>query len=325
MADLKHTQISILNKTRIDQILVEVMGDDLSRSRIQQLIKQGHLSNHGEVITQPSLKLSGDLDLILKLPEPDPAVPKAENILLDVLYEDNDLLVLNKPAGLVVHPGAGNWQGTLVNALLHYCQGQLSGIGGVERPGIVHRLDKETSGVMVVAKTDKAHRDLSQQLETRSLSRQYLALVWGEPVPGKGSIDAAIGRHPSNRQKMAVTTEGGKEAITHYTVLQRYQNLTFSLVQCNLETGRTHQIRVHMAHKKHWLVGDPAYGRQVTSQRAELKRIGMDKSRIEEIIAFPRQALHAQKLSFVHPITSEEVSFEAPLPQDMHLLIENII
>lgn len=324
MTSVKQSQLNILTKTRIDQILVEVLGDDFSRSRIQQLIKDGKLTNHGKVIKQPSLKVEGELDLKLILPEPEAASPQAEDIPLDIIYEDEHLLVINKPVGLVVHPGAGNWSGTLVNALLHHCKGELSGIGGVERPGIVHRLDKETSGLMIVAKNDKAHRFLSKQLETRTLTREYVALVWGEPVPNKGTINAPIGRHPTNRQKQAVTSGGGKEAITHYEVLERYQNLTFSLVRCKLQTGRTHQIRVHMAHIKHWLIGDPAYGKQATSQRAQMKRIGMDKEVIEDVIAFPRQALHAQRLSFMHPESDEEMSFEAPLPSDLNELIDKI-
>lgn len=320
----KIIECGVETKTRLDQILVEHFDEDISRARLQKLIKNGHVLIDRNPVRQASLKLSGDLTIEIDIPAPVEATPQAQDIPLDIIFEDDDLIVLNKPVGLVVHPGAGNHDGTLVNALLHHCKGELSGIGGVERPGIVHRLDKETSGVMIAAKTDTAHRGLSKQLETRSLSREYIALLWGEPIPGKGTIDASIGRHRTNRQKMAVTSIQSKDAVTHYEVVERYLDRSISLVTCKLQTGRTHQIRVHMAHQHHWLIGDPLYGKQNTSQRAILKKTDLEKDVIEEVIAFPRQALHAKKLSFIHPVSGENLSFEAEIAADIEVLIKKI-
>ena len=243
-----------------------------------------------------------------------------ENIPLDIVFEDEHLIVINKQAGLVVHPGAGNYSGTLVNALLYHCADTLSGIGGVMRPGIVHRLDKDTSGVMLAAKTDQAHKGLAAQLEDRSLSRIYKALVLGVPQPRKGSVDQPLARDHRNRLKMAVNNSHGKTAKTHYQVERDFKGV-LSLLECKLESGRTHQIRVHMGYAGYPLIGDPLYGPQPTAVRAALKRGGYEPETIEEVMAFPRQALHAAAISFIHPASGEEMAFEAPMPEDFAGLI----
>ena len=299
---------------RIDKALSD-LNEDLSRARIQALIAEGQVALNGVIAAKPSEKLAEGDVVSITIPDLKPAKPQAEDIPLDIVFEDDDLVVINKPAGLVVHPGAGNYDGTLVNALLHHCQGSLSGIGGVERPGIVHRLDKETSGLIVAAKHDKAHKGLAAQLEDRSLSRIYKALVLGVPMPPKGKIDQPLARHPGNRQKMAVQKEGGKAAVTHYHVQERY-NEAFSLVECALESGRTHQIRVHMAFIKHPLIGDPAYGPQPTAVRSVAKKAGYDDDIAEQLVGFPRQALHAEKMAFIHPVSGKNMQFTAALPQD---------
>ena len=259
--------------------------------------------------------------------EAEPAEPEGEAIPLDILYEDDELIVINKPSGLVVHPGAGNWTGTLVNALIHHCGDSLSGIGGVKRPGIVHRLDKETSGVMVVAKTDRAHKSLSEAFadhgRTGDLERAYDALVWGFPQRMTGTIDAPLGRH-ADRVRRAVVPEhrdDARHAITHFTVLERFgaeqaEFTTASLVECRLETGRTHQIRVHMAHIGHPVVGDPDYG-QAFRTKANILPEPL-KSLVKD---FPRQALHAKLLAFRHPASGEMMRFEAPVPAVMAELL----
>jgi 23S rRNA pseudouridine1911/1915/1917 synthase len=241
------------------------------------------------------------------VPPSAPAIPAAQPIPLSIVFEDEYLLVIDKPAGLVVHPGAGHHDGTLVNALLAYCGDQLSGIGGVRRPGIVHRLDKDTSGLMVAAKTDAAHRGLSAQLADRSLSRTYRAIVWGTPTPVAGRIDAPIGRSPNNRRKMAVVRHGGREAVTLYSTIARVGGKA-SLIECKLMTGRTHQIRVHMASSGHPLVGDPLYGRARGDGSA--------------LARFPRQALHATAIAFLHPIDGREMSFVSEPPDDFRNLID---
>lgn len=304
---------------RLDKILTlaaqESGAEGLSRARIQQLIKEGHLADPaGSIVTDASLAIRADDCFELTLPPPVAAQPEAQDIALDILFEDKDLLVLDKPAGLVVHPAAGNWDGTLVNALLAHCGKSLSGIGGVARPGIVHRLDKDTSGLMVVAKNDKTHQELTTQFADRSLSRVYRALVWGVPSPVSGSIEGAIGRHPRSRQKMAVVTRGGKEALTHYKVLEVFGTFA-SLVECKLATGRTHQIRVHMAHIGHPVVGDPLYGTRRRAPKAAEKGIA---SLLE---GFGRQALHAGEISFIHPRTGKKMDLNCPLPPDMKKLL----
>jgi 23S rRNA pseudouridine1911/1915/1917 synthase len=313
---------------RLDQWLAARLGDDFSRSRLQALIRQGAVSVGGSVVTEPKRKVAAGDTIEIALPEPEPADPLGEDIALSVLYEDDDLIVIDKPPGLVVHPGAGNWTGTLVNALINHCGDSLSGIGGVRRPGIVHRLDKDTSGVMVVAKTDRAHRALSDAFadhgRTGDLERAYVALVWNVPGRMSGTIDTWLGR-ASDRVKRAVVPEGrddARQAVTHYTVLERYAEgradvSQAALVECRLETGRTHQIRVHMAHIGHPLVGDRDYGLAFRTKANKLPEP------LKTVAAsFPRQALHARMLAFRHPVTDELVRFEAPIPPDMAELLD---
>ncbi|MDI6027806.1 RluA family pseudouridine synthase [Corticibacterium sp. UT-5YL-CI-8] len=309
--------------SRLDQWLAGQLGDDFSRNRVQTLIKQGAVRIAGKAVTEAKRKVAlGDV-VTVDMPEPEPAEPIGEDITLDILFEDDDLIVINKPAGLVVHPGAGNWTGTLVNALIHHCGDSLSGIGGVRRPGIVHRLDKDTTGVMVAAKTDRAHKALSEAFADHGVSgdleRAYVALVWGIPARMIGTVDAPLGR-ASDRVRRAVVPEhrdDARRAVTHYTVLERYgqaqtEFAQASLVECRLETGRTHQIRVHMAHIGHPLVGDRDYG---LSFRTKANRLPEPLK--AQVAAFPRQALHARLLAFRHPATHMMMSFEAPIPSDM--------
>lgn len=308
---------------RLDKVLSHLLAEHFTRARLQSLIKQGQVKQGDAVVKQASGKVLGGEKFIINVPEIIEAEPQAENIPLNIVYEDDDLLVIDKHAGLVVHPAAGNWQGTLVNALLAHCGDSLSGIGGVKRPGIVHRLDKDTTGLMVVAKNDKAHQSLSRQLKKRTLRRIYHAFVWGIPTNRAGTIATKIGRHPRTRQKMAVLSEesqAGKEAVTHYEVLKVFVPLG-SLVECRLETGRTHQIRVHMAHIGNGLIADPLYGQGwIPSSRLK------NNTDLKTIIQ--RQALHAAEISFIHPSTDEEMVFTSPLPQDLQELqnrLENII
>lgn len=313
---------------RIDAWLAAILADDFSRSRIKAMIEEGATIVNGTVMTEAKRKVHPGDVIEITLPAPRDPEPKGEDIPLDVLYEDDDLIVLVKPAGLVVHPGAGNWTGTLVNALIHHCGTSLSGIGGVRRPGIVHRLDKETSGVMVVAKNDIAHRHLSDQFadhgRTGPLERAYQAIVWGRPRQLKGTIDAPLGRSV-DRTKRAVKREDAddaREAITHYEVIERYgeaedSTSLASLVECRLETGRTHQIRVHMAHIGHPLIGDPEYG---AAFKTKVNRLP-DEAR-QVVDGFHRQALHAFLLQIEHPATGETMHFEAPPPPDLERLIK---
>lgn len=284
---------------RLDKVCVAAFPT-LSRARVQALIAAGAVKLNGTVaVTNRANVVIGDKIEII-LPPAVPAEPAAQNIALNIVFEDKHMLVIDKPVGLVVHPAPGNPDGTLVNALLAHCGDTLSGIGGVKRPGIVHRLDKDTSGLMVVAKSDRAHRGLSGQLLDHSLGRTYLAFVWGLPAPRAGKIDLPIGRHPTARQKMAVI-KSGRDAITHYEVIETLSGA--SLVRCRLETGRTHQIRVHLSHIGHPLVGDPVYG----------------KGRMPPI-PMPRQALHATEIRFIHPVTQKEMTFSSPLPPDLSAL-----
>ncbi|TKV76049.1 RluA family pseudouridine synthase [Rhizobium sp. AU243] len=311
---------------RLDSWLAGEVGGDFSRSRLKALIEQGAVSINGQPVTEPKKKVHPKDRIEIVMPEPEDPEPKGEDIPLDVEYEDEDLIVLIKPAGLVVHPGAGNWTGTLVNALIHHCGDSLSGIGGVRRPGIVHRLDKETSGVMVVAKNDNAHRHLAAQFadhgRTGPLERAYKAVVWGRPRTLRGTIDAALGRS-ADRTKRAVKHEDSddaREAITHYEVMERYHErpdatCLASMVECRLETGRTHQIRVHMAHIGHPLIGDPEYGAAFRTKANLLEEPAKSIVR-----GFPRQALHAYLLAFEHPRTGEVMEFETDLPDDMEAL-----
>lgn len=290
----------------MDRLLAEET-DGLSRSRIKTLIETGNVSVNGEPVSDPNFRIKAASTIILTVPAPTPDHPMPQAIPLDVYYEDDHLIVVNKPAGLVVHPAAGNPDKTLVNALLSHCGETLMGIGGVKRPGIVHRLDKDTSGLLVAAKTDLAHANLTQQFSERTIQRKYAALVWGIPSPLSGTIVGSIGRSSTNRKKMAVVRRGGKEAVTHYRCQQTFGTLA-SLIQCQLETGRTHQIRVHMAHSGHGIIGDPVYGRGA--------RRGTPKAIVDAVRAFGRQALHAGTLEFSHPETGKKMSFTAPLPDD---------
>ena len=304
--------------SRLDKALA-VACPDLSRSRLQALIKDGQVIVSGYIIKKPSYEVVSGNKISINIP---PAVDdemKAEDIPLDVIFEDDDLLVINKDVGMVVHPGAGNWDGTLVNALLHHCKGNLSGIGGVQRPGIVHRLDKETSGLIVVAKNDMAHQSLSDQLQDRSLSRIYKAFVWRAPVIIKSKVDMPIGRDNVNRIKMAIMMSSGREATTHYMLDKKYDEAA-SILECKLETGRTHQIRVHMQHIKHPLIGDPLYGLPNQEGRALLKRAGYESDAIDQIMAFDRQALHAAEIGFIHPRSDEQMHFKCDMPEDLQNL-----
>ncbi len=280
-----------------------------SRERLKTLVQAGRLSGAAGVIWDPATKMKGGEALTLVVPEARPSDTVAQDIPLAIIFEDDHLLVVDKPAGLVVHPAAGNHDGTMVNALLHHCAGRLSGIGGVARPGIVHRIDKDTSGLLVVAKTDKAHEGLAAQFARHSVDRRYTAIVAGVPVPPAGRIEGALARSTTNRQKMAIVKDGrGKHAVTHYATVAAFDGA--AQVECRLETGRTHQIRVHMASIGHALLGDAVYGRTPGKLAPVLKDLGFD-----------RQALHAATLGFVHPVTQEKLSFESALPADMVALI----
>ncbi|WP_336294726.1 RluA family pseudouridine synthase [Bartonella sp. CB169] len=314
---------------RIDQWLAKQYHSILSRSRMQTLIREGYLKVDGQLIKEPKTKLKPNQIIELTMPVLRDAEPSGEAIALDILFEDDHVIVINKPAGLVVHPGNGNWTGTLVNALIYHCGNSLSGIGGVKRPGIVHRLDKNTSGVMVVAKNDLAHKSLSAQFSdhgrTSALDRRYHALIWGIPNRNIWKIDAALGRSPHNRTKQAVIhnqSPHARHAVTHFCLLEKYRtcaNTTScaSLLECRLETGRTHQIRVHMAHIGHPLIGDAVYGNAFKTKSNTLDP--MIKNAIDKL---NRQALHAISLTFEHPATGKIMSFSVPLPQDMAELIK---
>jgi 23S rRNA pseudouridine1911/1915/1917 synthase len=302
---------------RLDRVLARRIPA-LSRSRLKALILDGQVAIGARTIRDPAASVnSGDI-VTVALPAPEPAKPAGEAIPLNIVYEDDALIVIDKPAGLVVHPAAGHAQGTLVNALIAHCGDSLSGIGGVKRPGIVHRLDKDTSGLMVVAKTDRAHRALSAQFADKAeseLERAYLALVWGAPDRPKGTIDAPLDRHRFARDKRAVR-DGGRQAVTHWQVLERYRGAdgkpVASLIACTLETGRTHQIRVHLAHIGHPIMGDETYA---TGFKTKASRLTPDGRAALE--ALHRQALHAYRLGFVHPVTGELMEFSSELPEDL--------
>ncbi len=307
---------------RLDKALAAGLPG-LSRSRVQALLEQGCVREGGRTITDASLRVKPGQTFDVFIPEAEPAQPEAQNIPLTVIHEDEDVLVIDKPAGLVVHPAAGNPDNTLVNALLAHCGDGLSGIGGVRRPGIVHRLDKDTSGLMVVAKNDRAHQALTGQFSDRSLSRTYQALVWGVPSPREGRIEGNIGRSPADRKKMAVLAGGGKPAATRYRVLAAYGTAA-ALVECRLETGRTHQIRVHMAHIGHPLVGDPLYGRGRSGRPGGRHASSLPEPQRSRLVGFPRQALHATALTFLHPANGEPVRFAAKLPLDIRALLDTL-
>ncbi|MEL7272688.1 MAG: RluA family pseudouridine synthase [Pseudomonadota bacterium] len=315
---------------RVDLFISANAHDDISRARVQALVRKGLVTVNGTAPKGTSSKIAaGDVVRFVMPPAEDP-VPQPEDIPLDVIYEDDDLIIINKPAGMVVHPAPGNWSGTLVNALLHHCKGQLSGINGVRRPGIVHRLDKDTSGVMVAAKNYRTHVDLQEQFadhgRTGPLQRAYWAVVWGAPPRMKGTIETHLGRHPTKRLQQAVVGEDApdaRQAITHYTVLERFADPNnpgsaplASLVECRLETGRTHQIRVHMTHLGCPLLGDSEYGKEFATRTAKLPEAAQ-----EAMKNLRGQALHARTLGFKHPGTGERVVFEADLEQALEQVL----
>jgi 23S rRNA pseudouridine1911/1915/1917 synthase len=308
-------------------------AEELSRTRLARLIAEGRVRRGGTALTDPKARVAEGEVIEIALPEAEPAATRPEAIPLDVVWEDAELIVVNKPAGMVVHPAPGSADGTLVNALLHHCGESLSGIGGEKRPGIVHRIDKDTSGLLVAAKTDRAHHALARQFETHSAERRYLALCHGVPDPGdprlagvKGAsfepggvlrIATGLDRHRTDRQRQAVTFHGGRRAVTRVRVLRTFgEPPAAALVECWLETGRTHQIRVHMAHVGHGLIGDATYG---GARRLSARSVG--EAGAAAAAAFPRQALHAATLGFRHPVTGASLHFEAPLPADMADLI----
>src|SRR5690242_8601299 len=292
---------------RLDRALAAVVPT-LSRERLKALIRSGAVETRGAPVRDPAAKVKGDEKLRVAVPEPRPAHNEPQDIPLKIVFEDEHLLVVDKPAGLVVHPAAGNLDGTLVNALLHHCAGKLSGIGGVARPGIVHRIDKDTSGLLVVAKTDVAHEGLARQFAAHSIDRRYLAIVSGVPKAKEGVVDAPLARSTANRKKIAVVHGSrGKRAVTHWRRLQVLRDA--ALVECRLETGRTHQVRVHMASIGHPLVGDQVYGRSAKTHGKLMKNLG-----------FHRQALHAAELGFTHPVSKHRLSFSSAMPPDMQEL-----
>lgn len=319
---LEQIRVTLEREDRLDKALAAA-APDLSRSRIQVLIAEGAVSLDGRTLDDPRVRLAPGTEVTVTLPEPEPIAAAPEAIGLEIVHEDPHLVVVDKPVGLVVHPAPGAPSGTLVNALLHHSGGSLSGIGGRLRPGIVHRIDKDTSGLLVVAKSDAAHRGLAEQFAAHSIERRYLAVVHGHPDPaeprlrhlpgiswepgGVLRIEGNIGRHPGDRKRMTVLTSDGKHAVTRARVLERFARA--SLVECRLETGRTHQIRVHMAFAGHPLAGDAVYGR-----RRSDGALG----------AFGRQALHAETLGFVHPVTGEALRFTSPLPADMQRLLDDL-
>jgi 23S rRNA pseudouridine1911/1915/1917 synthase len=308
---------------RLDRVLAarsEAEGLGLSRTRLQQLIREGQVEIHEAAVRDPGAKMKAGARIRLFVPPPRKLALAGEDLPLNIVFEDKHLIVLDKPAGLVVHPGAGHGSGTLVNALIAHCDGELSGIGGVQRPGIVHRLDKDTSGLLVVAKTDAAHQGLARLFadhgRTLHFLREYNALVWGAPDRAAGLVDAPLGRAAADREKMAiVSAERGRAARTHWRVLERYGPAgkpVVSFVACQLETGRTHQIRVHMAHIGHPIVGDPVYAPGFKTKAAQLPEAA--RSAVSHL---RRQALHASVLAFDHPITGEALRFESSWPDDL--------
>jgi|TARA_R100000093_G_scaffold357_3_gene992 23S rRNA pseudouridine1911/1915/1917 synthase len=295
---------------RLDKALAD--ATELSRERIKGLIAAGAVTIGKTLARSASAKVQGEERFAIALPPPEPLAALPQDIPLDIVFEDAHLLVVDKPAGMVVHPAAGNQDGTLVNALLHHCAGRLSGINGIARPGIVHRIDKDTSGLLVVAKSDAAHEGLARQFADHSITRRYLAVCAGHPAPPAGTIAGRIGRSVHDRKKMAVLpddTTRGKHAVTHFETLRHLNHA--ALLECRLETGRTHQVRVHCASIGHALLGDPVYGRTPKPLRHVLESLG-----------FHRQALHAARLGFSHPISAETLDFRAELPADMRELID---
>ncbi|MBF0286196.1 MAG: RluA family pseudouridine synthase [SAR324 cluster bacterium] len=300
------------SKKRIDALLSSYPKVS-SRTMAQRLLKIGLARVNGQLVA-PAYKVRAGDEIRFSLPAPEPLAVASEAGNLDILFEDHSLIVVNKPSGLVVHPAPGHASGTLVNLLLHHCQ-DLSGIGGILRPGIVHRLDKGTSGVLVVAKTDAAHRGLSEQFQQHSIQRTYHALIWGNPLQNKGTINAPLARNPHHRKKMAIVANG-KSATTHWKVIVRFRH--FTLLECRLETGRTHQIRVHLSSQSIPVVGDPQYG------QSHLRRIRVQPSLSAILSQFNHQALHAQTLGFIHPITQTPLEFTAPVPADFQKILDEL-
>jgi 23S rRNA pseudouridine1911/1915/1917 synthase len=327
----KQQEIEVSGKeagTRLDRVLAE--RSELSRTRLKALILEGEVAIGGRTVTDPSHRVTAGDVIAVNVPEPEAAEPAGEDIPLKIVFEDDEIIVIDKPAGLVVHPAAGHATGTLVNALIAHCGDSLSGIGGVKRPGIVHRLDKDTTGLMVVAKTDRAHQALAAQFadhgRTGPLKRAYLAFAWGAPPRPKGTVDAPLGRHPKSRDKIAIRRDG-RPSVTHWHVLERYpgpgtanSTPTASLIECRLETGRTHQIRVHLAHIGHPLLGDPVYGPGFRTKAARLPPEA--KAALEGL---GRQALHAYLLSVQHPTTGQQLEFRSELPVDLARLHHSLV
>jgi 23S rRNA pseudouridine1911/1915/1917 synthase len=295
---------------RLDRALADAVPT-LSRERLKTLIAAGQVTGPEGLVRDAKRKAAAGALFSVTVPAPEPAHNEAQEIALNVVFEDEHLIVIDKQAGLVVHPAAGNLDGTLVNALLHHCAGQLSGIGGVARPGIVHRIDKDTSGLMVAAKTDRAHEGLARQFKAHSIDRRYKAIVAGVPRLLQGTVDAPLARSQTNRKKIAIVANG-RRAVTHWRKLEELRDA--ALVECRLETGRTHQVRVHMASIGHALIGDPVYGRTRSAHRALLETLG-----------FQRQALHAAHLGFIHPVNSSALSFQSEMPADMQELFNKLI
>lgn len=312
MSDSQRIAGTIGASGRLDKALAEASG--LSRERVKGLIGEGAVTIGSAIATNGSAKVAAGTPFTIALPPPVPLEAEAQAIPLQVVFEDEHLIVVDKPAGMVVHPAAGNPDGTLVNALLHHCAGRLSGINGVARPGIIHRIDKDTSGLLVIAKDDTTHEGLAVQFAEHTIDRRYLALCGGRPDPAYGTIATRLGRSDADRKKMAVLPDGstrGKHAVTHYRILQPFAHA--ALVECRLETGRTHQVRVHCASIGHPLLGDPVYGRDPKALRPLLQRLD-----------FRRQALHAAELGFTHPATGERLDFHADPPRDMRELIDEL-
>lgn len=302
---MKQINFEVLSEdadSRIDRYLAQQMPDQ-SRSFLQKLIREEQITVNGRPV-KANYRLQPEDQVLVIVPDPQLPDILPENIPLDTLYEDSDVLVINKPKGMVVHPAAGHYTNTVVNAVMYHCQGNLSGINGVMRPGIVHRIDRDTTGAIVICKNDQAHQSLAQQLKEHSITRSYRAIVWNNLKEDEGTVDRPIGRHPVDRKKMAVNEKNGKTAVTHYRVLERFGRFTY--IECRLETGRTHQIRVHMASIGHPLLGDEVYGPS-----------GKQPFRLQG------QCLHAMTLGFLHPSTGEYVEFEAPLPEYFTQLLKN--
>ena len=305
---------------RLDRFLAAALGD-ISRSRLQQLLQSGAVTHTRKTIRDGNFRVKPGEAYTVHVPPPAPAAPQGQNIPLHVVYEDRDLIVVEKPAGLVVHPAAGNPDGTLVNALIAHCGASLSGVGGVARPGIVHRLDKDTSGLLVAAKNERAMASLAKQFANHTIERAYQAIVWGAPRAGEGVVEGQIGRNPFDRKRMAVLRGGGKQARTRYRLVEKFgdpEKPFASLVECRLETGRTHQIRVHLTHIGHPLIGDPSYGK---SRQAPRPKTTTQEVAFAAASNFPRQALHAYILGFQHPTLHKTMRFESRWPADLADLV----